>query len=212
MAKHFLLIVLILPLSIGFSDSIFYDFCNNLSEIRLDLNDSQTGIEYHNLTEFPKEIIDSLNEKLLNNSDLKKLLGSLGSTVFSAEIHYNNTPCFSGSIGFNDSNFSFIRLLPDELKGQSDENIFFKAELINIEKAINELRMLESEENPDFGKVISAILNAAKAFISAILSNDFSVQPFSGIFKVIDLIKVLPELQIAQDFSQMAENATQQMR
>jgi hypothetical protein len=194
------------PMSFGY-EPIFKDLCSNLSAINLDFNDSNMNISYQNLTEFPKEVLDILNSKIHNNSDLTTLLKGLGEVTFSAEINYNTTSCFSGSIAFKNSSIVSLKLEPDELKGTNNSHIYFHAELVNLESIINDIIAFSKKTNPGFFETISVGAKTFGAVIFGFFRNDLSVKPITGLFKVIDLLKVLPELQASQAMAQ-AINST----
>ncbi len=208
MKKSFFLIMVLIafPLSFGY-EPIFQNLCSNLSAINLDFNDSDMNISYQNLTEFPKEVLDILNSKIHNNSDLTTLLKGLGEVTFSAEINYNYTSCFSGSIAFKNSSITSLKLEPDELKGINNSHIYFHAELINLESIVNDLIIFSKKTNPEFFETISVGAKAFGAVVFGFFRNDLSVKPITGLFKVIDLLKVLPELSASQAMAQ-AINST----
>lgn len=207
MGKHFFLIIALLAISSSFSYTpIFRDFCANLSDITISFNDSNSNISYVNLTEFPKEVLDAFNAKILNNSDLVMILKNFNNVTFSAEIYYNKTTCFSGSISFLNSSISYIKLEPDALKGTDGNHIYFHAELINLEQIINEWMILAKTQNADLLSVISLGVRSMGTVFFGLLMNDFYVRPFSSIFKVFDLLRVLPELSFSKEIISNVEN------
>jgi hypothetical protein len=200
MGKYFFLIIALLVISSSFSYTpIFKDFCGNLSSITINFNDSVSNKSYTNLTEFPKEVLDIFNAKILNNSDLVMILKSFDNIIFSAEIYYNKTTCFSGSIKFSNSSISYIKLEPDMLKGTDNDHIYFHAELINLEQIINEWMIMAKTQNKDILSVISLSIRSFGTMFFGLLMNDFYVKPLSSIFKVFDLLKVLPSLSVSKD-------------
>ncbi|MDD4353400.1 MAG: hypothetical protein PHN56_02990 [Candidatus Nanoarchaeia archaeon] len=201
MSKHFFLIIALLALTSGFSYTpIFKEFCGNLSGLTISINDSELNKSYTNLTEFPKEVLEVFNAKLLNNSDLVMLLKTFNNVTFSAEIYYNKTSCFSGSIHFFNSSIDYIKLASDELKGTDNNHIYFYAELINLEQIINEWMVMSKNANNDPLKVISLGIRSFGTVFFGLLMNDFYVKPLSGIMKVFDLLKVLPQLSVSKEF------------
>jgi len=200
MSKHFFLIIALLAISSCFSYTpIFKEFCGNLSGLTISINDSELNKSYTNLTEFPKEVLEIFNAKLLNNSDLVMLLKTFNNVTFSAEIYYNKTSCFSGSIHFFNSSIDYIKLASDELKGTDNNHIYFHAELINLEQIINEWMVMSKNANNDPLTVISLGIRSFGTVFFGLLMNDFYVKPLSGIMKVFDFLKVLPQLSVSKE-------------
>ncbi|MFA5304029.1 MAG: hypothetical protein WC393_05875 [Candidatus Nanoarchaeia archaeon] len=200
MGKHFLLIIALLFIGSSFSYTpIFKEFCANLSGVTISFNDSGSNMSYMNLTEFPQEVLDVFNAKILNNSDLAMIMKTFDNVTFSAEIYYNKTTCFSGSINFFNSSIAYIKLEPDMLKGTDNNHVYFHAELINLEQIINEWMVMSKNQDNNVLKVISLGLKSVSTVIFGLLTNDFYVKPLGSIIKVFDLLKVLPELSLSKD-------------
>jgi hypothetical protein len=200
MGKHLFLIIALLAVSSGFSYTpIFRDFCSNLSSITISINDSRSNQSYVNLTEFPKEVLDIFNAKLHNNTDLAMVLSTFNNITFSAEIYYNKTVCFSGSLLFVNSSIAYIKLKPDELKGADNNHIYFHAELVNLEQIVNEWMIISENQNNNPLNVISLGAKTIGTVFFGLLTNDFYIKPFSSILKVFDLLKMLPELSVSKD-------------
>jgi hypothetical protein len=126
--------------------------------------------------------------------------------TFSAEIYYNKTECFAGSISFFNSSISSIKLEPDSMKGSDNNHIYFHAELINLEGLINEWIIISKNEDNDPLKIISLGVRTIGTAIFGFLMNDFYVKPLGGIMKVFDLLKVLPELSISKELMSNLDN------
>ena len=199
--QYFLLIISLLAVSVSFSYTpIFADLCSNLSEMKLSFNASGLNTSYINVTEMPKEFLIILNQKLARNPDMVLLIKSIENVTFSAEIYYNKTLCFSGSMRFSNSSLEFLRLRSDPLKGTSNSNIYFYAELVNLEAIFNEwIEFAKTQGNNNPGTIISLGLRTTAEMALSILKNDFKVKPFSGIFKVFGFLRVLPQLSISKE-------------
>jgi hypothetical protein len=163
-------------------------------------------MSYVNLTEFPKEVLDVFNANILNNSDLSMIMKTFDNVTFSAEIYYNKTTCFSGSIHFFNSSIAYIKLEPDMLKGTDNNHVYFHAELINLEQIINEWMVMSKNQDNNILNVISLGLKSISTVFFGLLTNDFYVKPLSSIVKVFDLLKVLPELSMSKELISTVQN------
>jgi len=201
MGKHFFLLITLLAVSSGFSYTpIFKDFCTNLSEMTLNFNVSGINTSYANLTEFPKEILEIFNAKIHNNSDFSLMMKSFDNMTLSAEIYYNKTECFKGSIFFSNSSISYIKLDADPLKSTSNDHVYFHAELINLEQIINEWIIIsQNATNKDPLSVIFLGVRSFGTVVFGLLMNDFYVKPLGGIIKVFNFLKVLPQLSVSKE-------------
>jgi hypothetical protein len=72
---------------------------------------------------------------------------------------------------------------------------------------VNDLIIFSKKTNPEFFETIYTGAKAFGAVIFGFFRNDLSVKPITGLFKIIDLLKVLPELSASQAMIQ-AINST----
>lgn len=197
---------MLLAMGLGFCyEPLFAGFCGNLSSMESIMNNA--SFQGANDSQTPEEFLLRINEKIEQNQDLKMLIGSLNGIIFSAEIYYNETSCFSGSLKFSNSSLEYFKFEAHEAKGSSNENIYFHAELAGIEKILNEwIALSKMESNP-----VQTILLSMKTIVStiiSILSNDFYVKPISGLFKVFDLLKALPQMSFSKEIVSISGNIT----
>lgn len=174
------------------------DICEQLQQISFTFEgDTFEGTEYENLTEFPPEMIDFINEKIQGEEQAVEALSTVDGMTFSVEILYNESECFSGSFMFNDSELQFLKLEPDELAGTDSEHIYAHVELITIEELIMEWQALEAGElNPI--QVIGLFMRTIWTITTTIIGGDIYIEPMSALLRIgqgINIVVNLPSFE-----------------
>ena len=183
MKKYIFLIfaLMIIPSSFAFSTK---DLCDNLQQVTLNLGDKG------NLTEFPDEILEIVNQQISQDVSLSDSLSEIDNIEFRAEIYYNSSLCFSGSFMFNDSKLEFFKLFSESEEG---EVISFKLELYTMDSIISDWVGMNDQELEPL-EYVKLILSSIAKMIGGILNGDIIIKPFFGIFKVFKVIFVFARL------------------
>jgi len=191
MKKYVFLIfaLMIIPSSFAFSTK---DLCDNLQQITLNLDDKG------NLTEFPDEILDVVNQQISNDAPLSASINEINNVEFRAEIYYNESLCFSGSFMFNDSKLEFFRLFSES---EGEEVVSFKLQLYTMDSIISDWVGMNSQEVEPL-EYAKLMIGSIFKMIGGILNGDITISPLTGIFKVFKAIFVFARL----NFSNISQN------
>ncbi|MBN1923617.1 MAG: hypothetical protein JW791_02545 [Nanoarchaeota archaeon] len=197
-------------IDIGGSDYPMKVVCEQLKQVSLTFdNELFQGTDYEDLKEFPPEIIDYINKEMEVSEELNQALTAINGISFSTEILYNTSLCFGGSFMFNNSKLVFFKLEPDTMAGEDEDHILFHIELKNIEAVVKEFKNIEMREGSNPLANIGVMIKAFFTLISSLIKGDISITPLSGIFKVVDGIRVFMEL---PDFGELQTELGQQIQ
>lgn len=204
MKKALSLLLIMLSLSTAFAPGMnIWTAGDNVSPMKLMCEELQNvtfnfdkpefqGTKYENMTEFPPELLDYLNEQIKSDDTATKAMSKISNTTFSMEILYNNTNCLSASFKINkDSELEFFKLESDELAGTSDEHVLFHFELYSLEEVM--IGLAEIQTGKDFNplNIIGLFFKSVWTILTSIIGKDIYVQPVTGFRKAFEALNVV---------------------
>ncbi|VVB75311.1 Uncharacterised protein [Candidatus Tiddalikarchaeum anstoanum] len=186
--------------------------CEKLHDITFTFQgDRFRGTQYQNMTEFPPEVLDYINEQIRSKPEAVNVTKALSEVVFSAEILYNNSVCFNGSLMFNNSELKFFKLQGDPLKGSSDQHIALHVELVRLEEIVSELRTVTNGNNINILDFIGSIVKVGWTLIKMFFTGDLTIQPFTGIVKIFEGSQIILNMPDLSGMGQAMQDRIQQV-